>query len=227
MNERKFRHEYKYFISYSDYLAIKSRLEVIAEHDRNTDESGRYFIRSLYFDNIYDTALREKIDGVNDREKFRIRCYNRDDSFVRLEKKSKLNGLCNKISAPCTRDEVNKILNGDIEWMKDSGRALVTELYSKMKSGLLRPKVIVDYMREPYIYRPGNVRITFDYDIKTGLYNTDLFDFDAPTISAQAESMLMEVKYDEFLPMIIRDIIQTNNRRAQAFSKYGACRIYG
>lgn len=227
MSERKFRHEYKYFISYSDYLAIKSRLNVIAKHDGNVGEGGKYFIRSLYFDNVYDTALREKVDGVNNREKFRIRCYNRDDSFVRLEKKSKIDGLCNKISTPCTAEEVGRILNGDIEWMRDSGRALMVELYSKMKSGLLRPRVTVDYTREPYIYEPGNVRITFDYDIKTGLYNKNMFDFEAPTISAQAESILMEVKFDEFLPIIIQDIIQVKNRRAQAFSKYGACRIYG
>lgn len=227
MEDRKFRHEFKFFISYADYLSLKSRLNAVAQLDPNTGPEGKYFIRSLYFDNVYDSVLKEKIDGVNNREKFRIRCYNKDAGFVRLEKKSKINGLCNKISAKLTQEEATRIINGDISWMKDSGRALVVELYSKMRAGLLKPRVIVDYTREPYIYRPGNVRITFDYNIKSGLYNRNMFDFDAPTVTAQAESILLEVKYDEFLPKVIQDIIQQGGRRSGSFSKYGACRIYG
>ena len=227
MNERKFRHEYKYFITYSDYLALSSRLSAVAMHDTHTGGSGEYNIRSLYFDNLYDSALKDKINGVNNHEKFRIRCYNYDDSFVRLEKKSKINGLCNKISAPLTRGETERIINGDIAWMPESGRALVVELYSKMKAGLLKPKVIVEYTREPYVFRAGNVRITFDYNLRTGLKCTDLFDFAAPLVSTNAGEILVEIKYDEFLPDIIRDIAQINNRQCGAFSKYGACRMYG
>lgn len=227
MREKKFRHEYKYFITYSDYLSVKSRLSAIADFDAHAKNSGKYFIRSLYFDNIYDKALREKIDGVNCREKFRIRFYNGNSDFIRLEKKSKINGLCNKISAPLTRKETERILNGNLEWMLTSKRALVTELYSKMHSQLLRPKTIVDYTREPFVYKAGNVRITFDYDIKTGIYSRDIFNSRCPTVPAADESILMEIKFDEFLPSVIRDIIQLDSRRAQAFSKYGACRIYG
>ena len=227
MSERKFRHEYKYFISYSDYIALSARLKMVAKHDSHTGGSGKYNIRSLYFDNLYDSALKDKINGVNNREKFRIRCYNYDDTFVRLEKKSKINGMCNKISAPVTREETERIISGDIEWMPQSGRALLVELYSKMKAGLLKPKVIVEYTREPYIYRAGNVRITFDYNLRTGLNCTDLFAFTAPLVSTNAGEILVEIKYDEFLPDVIRDIVQINNRMCGAFSKYGSCRMYG
>ena len=227
MEFRKFRHEYKFFITYGDYLALKARLDAVAQLDPNTGEEGRYFIRSLYFDNVYDSALKDKVNGVNNREKFRIRCYNRDESFVRLEKKSKINGLCNKIQARLTREEAEKIIRGDLDWMKDSGRALVVEFYAKMRFGLLRPKVIVDYTREPYIFKAGNVRITFDYNIKTGLYNLNMFDFEEPTVTAQAESILLEVKYDAFLPEVIQSALQEGGRRSGSFSKYGSCRIYG
>lgn len=226
MKETKYRHEYKFFITYADYLALKARLEAVAKPDGNTLENGTYIIRSLYFDNVYDRALRQKIEGVNQREKFRIRCYNYDDGFVRLEKKSKLNGLTNKNSAPITKEEAQKIINGDINWMATSERALVVELYSKMKSQQLRPKVIVEYTREPYVYAAGNVRITFDSRLRTGLRNADMFDFDLPTIPAGDGTVLMEVKYDEFLPTVIRDILQVDNRRCQAFSKYCVCRMY-
>lgn len=227
MEFRKFRHEYKFFITYGDYLALKARLNAVAQLDPNTGEEGRYFIRSLYFDNVYDSALKDKVNGVNNREKFRIRCYNRDESFVRLEKKSKINGLCNKIQARLTREEAEKIICGDLDWMKDSGRALVVEFYAKMRFGLLRPKVIVDYTRESYIFKAGNVRITFDYNIKTGLYNLNMFDFEEPTVTAQAESILLEVKYDAFLPEVIQSALQEGGRRSGSFSKYGSCRIYG
>lgn len=226
-SDRKFRHEYKVFITYADYLILKSRIKAVAKLDLNTDGSGEYSIRSLYFDNIYDSALREKIDGVNNREKFRIRIYNGSSDFIRLEKKSKINGLCNKISAPLTRAETEKIISGDIEWMKDSGRGLVIELYSKMKSKLLRPKVLVDYIREPYVYAPGNVRITFDRNLKTGLSRKDIFNQSVPTVHTPNCSILLEVKYDEFLPSVIRDIIQIENRSSGAFSKYCSCRAYG
>lgn len=222
----KFRHEYKYFISYMDYLEIKNRLKAVASLDKNVS-GGSYKIRSLYFDNVYDTALREKIDGVNNREKFRIRIYNGDSGFIRLEKKSKINGLCNKVSAPLTKEETKKIISGDIEWMKDSKRGLVAELYSKMKSKLLKPQVLVDYTREPFVYKAGNVRITFDYDLKTGLYSTDIFNNSVPTVPVPDGGILMEVKYDEFLPTIIRDAVQVKNRTCGAFSKYCACRSYG
>ena len=164
----KFRHEYKYRINYFDYLILKRRIQLIMDVDPHASESGQYFIRSLYFDNIYDKALKEKLYGVNNREKFRIRIYNNDFSHINLEKKSKINSLCNKVSACLSREETEKILKGDIEWMIESGDKLVQEFYLKIKNNGLAPKVIVDYTREPYIFKAGNVRLTFDYNIKTG-----------------------------------------------------------
>lgn len=225
--DMKFRHEFKYIITFSDYLILRQRLSAVAELDPNVPPYGNYSIRSLYFDNVYDSALKEKLDGINNREKFRIRLYNGDDRFIRLEKKSKLSGLCSKISAQLTREETERIIAGDIEWMKEQERGLLVELYSKMKFKLLRPRVIVDYIREPYVYNPGNVRVTLDYNIRTGLTSTALFDTQLPTVAAGSQSYLLEVKYDEFLPGIIRDIVQLESRRNTAFSKYGICRIYG
>lgn len=224
----KFRHEYKLSISYSDYLAIKSRLIAVASKDKHVHEDGKYFIRSLYFDNLYDKALREKIDGVNNREKFRIRFYNMDDSFIQLEKKSKVNGLCNKMSTPLSKEEVLSILDGDILFLSESKDALKLEFYTKLKNQLLKAKSIVDYVREPFVYEAGNVRITFDSDVRTGIYNKDLFTCDIPTISTDTEKLIiLEVKYDNFLPEVINMIIQIPDRRAMAYSKYAASRIYG
>ena len=223
----KFRHEYKFYVNQSEYIVLRQRLRSVMESDSHTDENGEYKIRSLYFDNLYDKALLEKLNGVNNREKFRIRYYNDDFSKISLEKKSKINGLCNKVSAPLTKEECEKILDGDLDWMLESPYDLVKELYVKMKTQLLKPKVLVDYMREPFVYEYGNVRITLDRDIRTGLYVTDLFDLDAPTIIAGEPVIILEVKYDEYLPGFIRDIVDLKNKQATAYSKYGVCRILG
>ena len=224
--ELRYRHEWKHEISYADLLAIRQRLRAVAESDPHA-QGGRYLIRSLYFDNLDDKALREKIDGVNLREKFRIRYYNGDTSVIHLEKKSRRAGLGTKFSAALSREEAQRIVNGNPDWMMDSGRPLVQELYCKMRWQGLRPKVIVDYTREPFIYRPGNVRVTFDYDIRTGLSCTDFLNPDCVTIPAGDAPILLEVKWDAFLPNIIRDAVQTPGRHAEAFSKYAQCRIYG
>lgn len=222
----EYRHEFKHEISYSDLIAIRQRLKAVAEPDRHTID-GKYEIRSLYFDDIFDTALREKADGVNIREKFRIRYYNGDLSFISLEKKSKINGLCKKDSVVITAEEAQKIADSDTDWMKDSTNPLITELYIKMKNKLLRPKTIVDYTREPFVYRYGNVRVTLDYNIRTGMYCTDFLNTDCVMLPVRESPIILEVKWDEFLPSVIRDAIQLHGRRSSPYSKYAACRIYG
>ncbi len=225
--DHQYRHEWKHEISRADLFAIRQRLRAVAETDPHAVD-GKYQIRSLYFDNLYDKALREKVDGVNLREKFRIRCYNGDTSFLVLEKKSKINGLGTKFSARLTAGEAQRIVDGDVDWMAEAAdRPVVQELYCKMRSQGLRPTTIVDYTREPYIYRPGNVRVTFDYDIRTGLRRTDFLNPDCPTIPAGNAPILLEVKWNSFLPSVIRDAVQTPGRRVTAFSKYAQCRIYG
>ena len=221
-----YRHEWKHELNYLDLLTIRQRLRAVMMPDPHAVD-GKYRIRSLYFDNASDKALREKVDGVNAREKFRIRCYNGDASLIRLEKKSKRSGLGTKFSAPLTREEVQAIVDGDIDWMMTSDHGLVQELFCKMRSQGLRPKTIVEYTREPFIYGPGNVRVTFDYDIRTGLRQTDFLNPDLPTVPAGDAPILMEVKWDAYLSDIIRDCVQTPGRRASAFSKYAQCRIYG
>lgn len=224
--QMKFRHEFKHEITEFDYLTLRSRLNCTVYPDKNGD-NGKYKIRSLYFDNLYDSALREKLDGVNCREKFRIRSYNGSNDFIRLEKKSKINGLCNKVSGKIQAEEVKKIVLGDLDFMEDSQVPLIRELYYKMKHQGLAPKTIVDYTREAFTYPAGNVRITLDYDIRTGLSGIDFLDDDCVTIPAGDKVIILEVKWDEFLPDFVRDMVQMEGRKSSAFSKYAACRIYG
>ena len=220
-----FRHEWKHEINPSDLIALRQRLRAVAKPDPHAVD-GRYTVRSLYFDDLTDRALREKLDGVDRREKFRIRYYNGDASLIHLEKKSKRSGLGSKESAALTQAEAQSIVDGNLDWMPASNRPLVRELYSKMRRGR-RPQTIVDYTREPFIYAPGSVRVTLDYNIRTGLGCTDFFNPDCVTVPAGDAPIILEVKWDAFLPDIIRDAVQLPGRRVSAFSKYAQCRIYG
>lgn len=221
------RHEFKHRINYEDYLIITSRLKHIAKRDAHAGGTGKYQVHSLYFDNLSDKALREKIDGVEGREKFRIRYYNEDTDFIRLEKKSKFHGLCDKQSAGLTREQTINICAGGFSFLKAEESSLLRELYAKMTYQVLRPKVIVDYDREPYIYSSGNVRITFDSEIRTGIYHNRLFDGPLLTAPTEPGTIIMEVKYDAFLPEIIEKAVRVPNRQMAAFSKYAVCRMYG
>lgn len=221
----QYRHECKHEITQADLSAIRQRLRAVARPDAHAAD-GRYTIRSLYFDTPEDTALREKMDGVSRREKFRIRYYNHDPSMIHLEKKCKLGGFGYKQTAVLTAAEVQAIVDGSLDWMPGSGRPLVQELYSRMRGQRLRPRTIVDYTREPFVYAPGNVRVTLDYDIRTGLGSTDFLNPDCVTIPVRGAPVILEVKWDAFLPEIIRDAVWLNGRQTGAFSKYAACRAY-
>lgn len=220
------RHEWKHEITYADMLALRSRLKAVARPDTHAKD-GQYRIRSLYFDTLTDKALREKADGVSRRIKFRIRCYNGDFSRIRLEKKIKAGGLCGKESAPLTAAEVSALLAGDSAFMREKEDPLIREFYARMTAEGLMPKTIVEYVREPYVFAPGNVRVTIDRSIRTGLSGTDFLAEEPLTVPVPGDPIILEVKWDAYLPDIIRDAVQLESCRSGPFSKYAACRIYG
>lgn len=222
--DSKLRHEWKHHITKIDKEVIISRLNVIASPDEHYGDKP-YHIRSLYFDNVYDKALQERMNGREVREKFRIRYYNGDDSYIVLEKKSKFNNLCGKKSTPVTREQCERLILGDYDWLMDTGKPLCQELYAKMQCQLLRPKVIVDYTRKAVVYEPGNVRITLDYDVRTGLNSIEMFDKIVTIPSDLTNPIIMEVKYDAYFPSIIQDAVQLSDRRTTSFSKYASCRL--
>lgn len=222
----QYRHEWKHEISLADRLTLRARLSAVCQADGHA-AGGKYQIRSLYFDTPADQALRDKINGVSCREKFRLRYYNFDASLIYLEKKSKRGGLGSKARAELSAAEAQAVVDGNLDWAPDSGRPLLQELLHKMRTQVLRPRTIVDYTREPFVFPPGNVRVTLDYNIRTGLGRTDFLNPDCPTIPAGEAVTILEVKWHAFLPDVIRDAVQLSGRRTAAFSKYAACRIYG
>lgn len=225
--KRVLRHELKYIISESEYLWLRDRLIAFMPLDSNADAASRgYHIRSLYFDDPENTALFEKADGDEYREKFRIRTYKATGDIV-LEKKSKVVYYTAKQSAKMSRDICTRLLAGDIEALLESDSPLMREFYTKMRARVLRPKVIVDYWREAYLYPAGNIRITFDRDLHSGNYSLDIFaDRTSPVPVLDPGSMVLEIKYDNLFPAHIRALIQGLTANRLAVSKYVLCRRY-
>lgn len=221
----QFRHEIKHQISHLDMLILRQRLRTIMKPDSHA-VNGLYQIRSLYFDSPNDKALQEKRDGVSIREKYRIRLYNHDTSLIHLERKFKDGGLGYKESAVLSKEEADAIAHGDIGWMAGSSSEVVLGFYSKIRNEGLSPKVIVDYTREPFVFAPGNVRVTLDYNIRTALRCTDYLNQNCVTIPVPESPCILEIKWDCFLPDVIRDAVQLGDRHSTAYSKYAACRMY-
>lgn len=221
-----YRHEIKHFITQADAVSIRKNLSVVASIDSHAQKDGAYRIRSLYFDDLRNTALWEKLDGVNERRKFRIRYYNADLSYIMLECKMKRDNVGCKLQERLTEDELRRIIDGDIAWMVSSGRPLLVTLYVEMKTKGLRPKCVVEYMRVPFVYGPGNVRVTIDWNIRTGPPG-QFMDPCGLTLPVEGDPMLLEVKWDEYMPSIIRRATALKSRGPTAFSKYAACHVYG
>lgn len=221
----QFRHEVKHEITHHDMLILRQRLRAVMQPDSHA-VNGRYEIRSLYFDNPDDKALREKLEGVNIREKYRIRFYNNNTSDIHLERKCKRGGLGYKETADLTAEQAQAIVSGDVDWMRCSTDKVILGFYTRIRNEGLKPKVIVDYTREPFVFAPGNVRVTLDHGIRTGMNCTDFLNPDCVTVPVKDSPCILEVKWDNYLPDVIRDAVQLEGRHSGAFSKYAACRMY-
>lgn len=222
------RHELKYMINEAEYLWLRDRLITLLPLDNHADTGTReYHLRSLYFDGINNDALWEKQDGVEFRDKYRIRTYQMGRGDIVLEKKSKMGSMTAKEAAPMTRDQYEDLVFGDYNFLMPSKHKLFVELYGKIRTQLYKPVVIVDYDREPYIYPVGNVRITFDRNLHSGQFSTDMLSGHVGTVPVlEPGEIIMEVKYDDILPPQVRVLLEGLTAQRMAISKYTLCRRY-
>lgn len=221
------RHELKYLIAPAELTVLRGILRPVMQLDPNGNEQNEYHIRSLYFDTINDDFLQEKISGVGNRKKYRIRIYNFSDRVIKLECKSKYGDLISKQSVSIPRDLAEQLIAGDPEGLQRMRHPLFHDVFREMRTRLMRPAVIVDYVREAYIHPAQEVRITFDKQLRTGLYATDMFDRALPTYPVFDDPCeVLEVKYDEFLPTYLQGILSGVTAQRSAVSKYTWCRRY-
>ncbi|MBM7642963.1 polyphosphate polymerase domain-containing protein [Streptococcus loxodontisalivarius] len=223
VTKETFRHEQKYLISKKDQTLIRQRLKDILHLDKHVKERS-YTIRSLYFDDYWNSAYEEKEAGILMRKKYRIRIYNFTDDVIKLERKRKHGAYIYKEDAPLTREEFYKILDGDYQFLLKSPHPLCQEFYVECVTNQMRPRTIVDYEREPWILEAGTVRVTFDENVRAAVGSFDIFDANLPTLEVlEEDKLVMEVKYTEFYPDIVKAIVPADATEYTAVSKYVLC----
>ena len=224
------RHELKFFISPLQYQVLSRTLKATLNPDPNGDENNQYHIRSLYFDTAYDSALYDKINGTANRDKYRIRIYNFSDQMIRLECKSKFRDLISKRSVRITRDLAEQLISADPTGLESTASGLVSDTVREMRTNLLHPVVIVDYLREAYLHPAEEVRITFDMQLRSGLNSVDMFNPYLPTVPPfDHDEIILEVKYNQVLPPYIASLLTYALRDGacrSAISKYVYCRRF-
>ena len=225
----KYRHEYKYMVDAVTEGVLLAKAKAVLSSDANVKANGKYIIRSLYFDDVDNSSLYANLSGTDNRSKFRIRYYNDDTHFMRLEKKSKSHGMTLKESCEITENEFWELFYGKpLEITGNDEKSAAKEaLVSEFLLRGMRPSVIVTYERIPFVYRAGNVRVTFDRNLGSST-QVDRFlsgDYRQRPVFAVGKSLL-EVKFDEYLPVHIKAALQTERLRWTTFSKYHMCRVH-
>ncbi len=221
---RRLRHELKYIIDEGTYRILLARLKPLMYQDKNSKD-GEYRVTSLYFDDIYYSGYNDKISGMATRRKFRIRSYNLNPSRIMLEAKHKDDNYVSKLSAQLTTNQYHALLKGDCSFMacRDWTEDVFGEFYRSNLVSSLRPRIIVDYVREALVYPHGNVRITFDKKLSTCCNTLDMFAEDAQYSPIYSKEIILEVKYDNYLPSSIQAVLQGLNATRQSVSKYIIC----
>lgn len=219
----QYRHELKHIINPLEAEVLNQRLNLLFTKDHYTLNEGYYDVHSLYFDTPDDKALKEKLNGVSQRHKFRIRYYNHDLSFIRLEKKIKHNGLCAKQTARLSVEQVQNILNGEVDFLLKSENPLMIDFYSQIKGKLLQPSVIVSYQRQAYVYEISRVRLTIDHHLCTYQNKKDFLNLKHGI--PIDNHYILEVKYNEFLPEIVKMSVQGISQKTSSYSKFAQCRM--
>ena len=220
-----FRHEIKLLLSYADYLALRPVLRGLLPLDPNTGEAGEYFIRSLYFDDASRTSYREKLAGVADRKKYRLRIYDCSDKIIKLECKEKKGDRIRKRSVSVSRECADKLCRGDFSGLWDNPDPLCQEVLSLANGRGLAPSVVVDYDREAYLHPVSNVRLTFDKALHAGMESANIFDPKLMSVPVFPDgSIIFEVKYDDILPAHLQGIVSSTGGAKLALSKFTLCR---
>lgn len=222
--EENYRHEYKYLISRTDAELLRRRLPHVMKPDPHAGASGQYTIRSLYFDDPAFDAFYEKVSGVDNRTKYRIRCYNYSSQVFRLEKKEKKGDLTRKTGQFITPRDVRFLQRPASGHCPDTPEGLAEELRLLMGCKGLRPVVLVDYDRTPFVCGSGNTRITLDENLRTVPFHTDIFRWESNMIPLlEPGQVILEVKFDDFLPGHLSSCLGDIPKAPMAISKFAMC----
>lgn len=206
---------------------MANKLSKICHRDSFSDAGGGYLVSSLYFDDYNQSAVFDKLSGIRDRKKFRVRIYNYQPDVIKLERKIKRGYVIEKSHIRISKDEYDTLVRGDVSFLRHKDDVVAKDFYFDYRTKNLRPRLVVEYRREAFIYEYGDVRITFDYLLKAGVFQKDLFSNGYMISAIPHDQIILEVKYTGYFPGVIRNIIQIDNLQWQSISKYVKCCVVG
>jgi len=192
---------------------IKNRVKAIMHPDSHS--GGIYEVNNLYLDDKYDTCYNEKMLGSYVRDKYRIRFYNNDLSFIRFENKHKEGDLSYKASVVMTEDKYHEVTQGNMGFFLESHNPLRQKVATLHRLRQMRVASVYSYTREAYVYKPGNVRVTFDSNIRSDTLLPEPYRGAPPGAGG-----MMEVKFDRYLPSVIKEMLDGLQLIQTAMSKY-------
>ncbi|MBO6301962.1 MAG: polyphosphate polymerase domain-containing protein [Ruminiclostridium sp.] len=231
-NNYRYRHEIKYRINGGTYHILRGRFAAVMEHDEHA-KSGMYRVTSLYFDDVYRTAYKDKVNGALKRKKYRVRAYGHDTdgfrtepSLIRLEEKVKHENVGFKKTTVLTMEQYKSLLAGDFGIFagEEYADTAAGDMFASDRAAHLSPAVIVDYLREAYTCRAGNVRVTFDMKISACTSGYDIFREDNVFCTVMPDNdIVLEVKYDSFMPDYVRQLLSGITAQQESVSKFILC----
>ena len=220
------RQEYKYYVSEPHLAILRQSLNHLMSRDRQAVNQGRYTITTLYFDTPYHEDYTDKLGGILERSKYRLRIYNHDDACIKFETKSRIESTIFKTDAVLTREQATSLIDGDYEFLLKSSSSYLRNIYGIFVSKAYRPVTVVEYDREPYIFTHGNIRITFDLGLRTYIGNVNIFNLNSCSVPLLLNKEVLEVKFDHILPMSFKKALSEITAQRSAISKYALCMRY-
>jgi hypothetical protein len=216
-----YRFELKYLISNYEYNFLKSLLKSVMTLDLNCSDDDMYRVRSLYFDTLDNTDMYDKLSGIKDRKKVRLRLYNLDDKLIKLEMKNKKNNYTYKETLQISNTTGKEIINGNYKSFYNNKTHMSTKFYNYFALNKIKPKVIIEYLREAYIYSFSNIRINFDKEIKASYYTSDIYNRNLTFVPIiKPDLIILEIKYKDFIPIWLKKILLSAKVSRTSFSKY-------
>jgi len=222
-----YRNELKFFINAHQKNVMANKLSKICHWDSFSDADGGYLVSSLYFDDYNQSAILDKLSGIRDRKKYRVRIYNYQSNVIKLERKIKRENVTEKSHIQISKEEYDSLVSGDVSFLSNKGDVVAKDFFLYYRTRNFRPRVVVEYRREAFIYKYGDVRITFDNLLKAGIFQKDLFSNGYMISVIPHDQIILEVKFTGYFPDVIRNIIQINNLQWQSISKYAMCCVVG
>lgn len=222
-----YRNELKFIINAHQKKVMVNKLNKICQRDSFCDADGGYIVSSLYFDDFNQSAVFDKLSGVSDRKKFRLRIYNNQSNVIKLERKIKRGYATEKSHIKISKGEYDTLVRGDVRFLMQKDHVVAKDFYLYYRTRNLRPRVVVEYRREAFIYKYGDVRITFDSMLRAGIFQKDLFANGYLISALPQEQIILEVKFTGYFPDVIRNSIQIDNLQWQSSSKYVKCFVVG